>query len=373
MPELFSNHVLLLRAALLKGREARIAWDEWKSANVLDLVDTESYGLLPQVYKNLREQGVADSQAKKLKGIYRHTWCKNKVLIEQMIPLIQRLEMLGIPTMILNGASIVTTYSKDFGLLPLTKVDVVIPKHGAAEVMKCSRQLGWSSWEMDPEKTLATKGAILLKNPTGQYCQLHCHVLENFSQPKADQYFWDHVTESKWKEVKIASLAPRAYVLKLLIDGAGPKKEISPGWVAGVYRLLSSYQSDIDWDELLDQVQFLSLTLPFKRHVQHLVDVLNPGLSPTLLKRIERLSSTKMEELEYAAMVKKRPEEGGLLSRLSIHWCHYGRTEGNGSFIKRVLGFVGYLQKIWHIDHLWQIPFYGMLRSVRRIVREGFV
>ena len=373
MPKLTPKQVLLLKAALFKGNDAQTAWNEWKSVESLDFIDEESYVLLPQVYKNLLSRGIESRELNKLKGIYRHTWCKNTILIEQVIPLLQRLKEVGIPTLILNRASLITAYANDIGLMPLTRVDIAIQKEHSGEVVKWFHQLGWSSWEMEPEKTLSTRGRILLKGAKGEFCQIHSQILETYINPRADQYFWKHVSQSQWSNFTISNLNPNAYLLKSVIDGAESDSGISPIWVTEVYRLLSLTQPKVDWEEVLDQVQRLSLTIPFKRHVQQAVDVVDLHLSPDLFKYIENLSSTKLEELEYAAKVSRCSNEGGLLSRLSIHWCHYGRTESEGGRIQRILGFMGYLQKSWHLKHLWQMPLYGLLRSVRRIIREGFV
>ena len=372
MDKLLSSHALLIKAALLEGREARAAWDQWQATHDLDLADTESYALLPQVYKNLQNQGVEDNLFKKVKGIYRHTWCKNRLLVEEMVLLLRSLEEIGISTLTLNGTMMSTAFTSDFGLYPLEKGEIVIPNGKIVETIKCLQRLGWSSWVPVPESYLGKKGTLPCKNSKGHHCVIRCHVLENYLQPAAEQYFGSHRSETQWEESHIHVLTPTAHLLKLLVDGAGYAGGVTPRWVTDVYRTISLHPSDIDWKELLNEVKSWSLTLPLQYHLKNFVSIVNPGLSTALLQNISDLPSTKMEALEYAAQFKRTSGKEGLLSRLSVHWCQYVRTEGDGNVVGKVMGFAGYLKKTWNVSHIWKIPIYGIFRSVRRIYRQGF-
>ena len=363
--------VLLIRAALLKGNKGRAAWDQWQSTHDLDLVDTESYSLLSQVYKNLQAQGVEDSLFKKLKGIYRHTWCKNRLLAEEMVPFLRSLEEAGVPTLTLNGTMLSAAFTGDFGLYPLDKGEIVIPRERIVETTRCLQRSGWSSWATAPEAALRQQGILPWKNSRGYHCVIRCEVLENYIQPTAENYFGSHLAETKWGESKIHVLTPTAHLLKLLVDGDGRAGGVTPRWVTDVYRTISLYPSNIAWNELLDQAKSWSLTLPLKHHLKYFVSIVNPDLSSALLQKIEGLPSTKMEALEYAAQFKRTSGREGLLSRLSVHWCQYVRMAGKRNLVGKVVGFAGYLKKIWNVNYIWQIPIYVIFRSVRRIYRAG--
>jgi hypothetical protein len=365
--------VLLIKAALLKDIEARAAWEQWRLSHDIDLVGPESYSLLPQVYKNLQAQSGEERLFKKLKGIYRHTWCKNRLFVGALVPLLRSLENAGVSTLTLNSTMMSAAFTGDFGLYPLEKAEIVIPREGIVETIKCLQRLGWSSWATAPETELRQKGTLSWKNLRGHHCVIRWHVLETYVQPTAEQYFWCHVAEMPWEESKVYVLTPTAHLLKLLVDGAGHAGGITPRWVTEVFRTISLYGSNIAWDELFDLGKSLSLTFPLKHHLKNVVSIVNPGLSLVLLQNIEDLPSTKMEALEYRAKFKRTSGNEGLLSRLSVHWCQYVRIEGQGNIVKRVVGFAGYLNKIWNVNHILQLPIYGIFRSVRRIYREGLV
>ena len=79
----------LLRATFTQGERAVAAWQQWKSS--VDLsghVDRESYRLFPQLSRNSEALGRDDPFIGRLKGVWRHTWSKNQLLIKEVVPLL---------------------------------------------------------------------------------------------------------------------------------------------------------------------------------------------------------------------------------------------------------------------------------------------
>jgi len=75
---------LLLRASLLKGKQATDAWEEWISTVDIDHLDLGSLRTLPLLYRNLHTQGVKHPLMSKLRGIYRLSWYKNQTLFHHI-------------------------------------------------------------------------------------------------------------------------------------------------------------------------------------------------------------------------------------------------------------------------------------------------
>src|SRR5919112_3519361 len=76
---------LLLRAALREGKEALDAWRQWLKTVGIDRLDFNSQRVLPLIYHNLRThlrtQDAKVPSLGRLKGTYRHTWCKNQIVL----------------------------------------------------------------------------------------------------------------------------------------------------------------------------------------------------------------------------------------------------------------------------------------------------
>jgi len=59
---------LLLRAALLQGGPALDAWNEWRRAVNVDVIDYGSHRMVPLLYRNMQRHGVKDPLMERLKG-----------------------------------------------------------------------------------------------------------------------------------------------------------------------------------------------------------------------------------------------------------------------------------------------------------------
>src|SRR5436190_3352548 len=87
---------MLLRAALLQGQDAIEAWTRWKSSVDLQHLDAGSRRLLPQLYRNLRDQGIDDPFVTGLKTLYRRTWSDNQLLFHEVSSLLVAFRNAGI-------------------------------------------------------------------------------------------------------------------------------------------------------------------------------------------------------------------------------------------------------------------------------------
>ena len=73
----------LLRAALWPGAEGREAWQAWKDTTELGTIDFGSWNLLPLVWRNLGNQGLADPVLDECRSYYRFHWARNQMVLKQ--------------------------------------------------------------------------------------------------------------------------------------------------------------------------------------------------------------------------------------------------------------------------------------------------
>jgi hypothetical protein len=77
-----ADELLLLKAALLDGNAALDAWHEFGAANAgIDHLEGDAYRLLPQLFRSLQSLGLEEPALGRLKGIYRHAWYANQLLL----------------------------------------------------------------------------------------------------------------------------------------------------------------------------------------------------------------------------------------------------------------------------------------------------
>jgi hypothetical protein len=117
---------LLLRAALLDGAAAIGAWHAWRERTSIDALDRDSQWLLPQLFHNLRANGVSLQQLGRYHNVYRHNWYKNNLALRRAQPLLNRLrEMDGRSPIVIGGAAMALQQSEAIGARPFEAVDVL--------------------------------------------------------------------------------------------------------------------------------------------------------------------------------------------------------------------------------------------------------
>ena len=123
---------LLLRASILRGKEAIEALQEWKADINIAQLDQGSQRLLPLLYHNLHSQGIDDSFMNRFKGVHRLTWYKNQLLFHHVTTLLHSFYNAGIQTMVLKGAALTLFYYRDYGLRPMADFDILVQSEQAS-------------------------------------------------------------------------------------------------------------------------------------------------------------------------------------------------------------------------------------------------
>jgi putative nucleotidyltransferase-like protein len=151
-PGLFPTpkQLLLLRACLESGAEARGAWEEWSSIVDFDHVDHESHYLLPMLDKNLRAIGVTGHPwLGRIKGYRRYIWANNRRFLARFSQVIQELHpIVGDNLLIIKGVALACGHYGDPGLRQTRDLDCMVKPDSVAHVLRHFKSLGWKipSW-----------------------------------------------------------------------------------------------------------------------------------------------------------------------------------------------------------------------------------
>src|SRR5438034_3779772 len=137
--------LLLLRACLESGAEARGAWEEWSSIVNLDHLDHESCYLLPMLDKNLRAIGVTGHPwLGRIKGYRRYIWANNRRLLARVSQVVQDLRpIVGDNLLIIKGAALASGHYPDPGLRRTGDFDCMVKPESVPHVLRHFKSLGW--------------------------------------------------------------------------------------------------------------------------------------------------------------------------------------------------------------------------------------
>jgi hypothetical protein len=374
------NQIWLVRAALLNQPEALDAWNQWKTNIDFEALDPGSYRLLPLLYKNLTRYGIQDALLPKLKGIYRLTWCKNRLLFRALDTVLQALQAANIETLLLKGTVLTAHYYRDYGCRPMEDLDILVKPDKAPEALRIVRELGWhvkmgapdamnalkkTTWTPQDEQTerfLTCRHAAPLINASGQQIDLHWRSSSWCADARLDHDFWNNAMALQIGDVATLAFNATDQFLHTCIH-AVTWTHIPPiRWLGDVMILLNSPDAVIDWDRVIYQAQKYRLVFLLHQVLEVLQTILPTPIPDAVMDTLQTLPISSYERMEYNTVTARMNS----LRKLTMRYVVYNRlTEGlNPS--EQPLSFLQYLQYWWDLPNLWQIPLESSKRLTKR-------
>ncbi len=354
----------LLRAALEQGERALAAWEAWRATTQLDQPGYGTQHLLPLLYRNLADQGVAAVEMGILKGHYRLAWYKNQVLFGRMAALLRTLEGAGIPTMALKGAPLALQHYRDPGLRPMADFDLLVPPEQGSATVAVLLGAGWQpkgeAAGLTPAAMSVSNGASF-RSSDGYEIDVHWYVLPECCYAGADTDFWTHAVPLQVGEAP--TLAPHATELLLHVCQHGYKWNPVPPfrWVADATMLLRN--AAVDWPRFVAAAQARRLVLPLRNTLHYLVEFVQAPIPAEVLAVLDGQPISARERREYQALIQPLTMPG----YVAMHWARHSRATGGASRAARVLTFPTYLQRGLGLAHLWQVPGVAAAEGMRRV------
>lgn len=365
-----SPQILLLRAALLSGEDALTAWRHWRSQVKIEIehLDGGSFRLLPLVYHNLKNQGVADPLMKRLKGVYRLTWYQNQLHLRAAAEVIQLLRAAGIETLCLKGVPLLLRYYQDYGLRPMGDFDVLVPTVQRDAAIECLIQDGWQAhWRPTTKLTkdyLKIKHSWNFTHAKGGEFDLHWHVMIECLDAQADNDFWARAEPLEFHGISTLALCPTDQLLHTCVYGMAFSKIPSLHWLADAMIILHTAGAAIDWERLVKQAQQRQLGLLVGSALRYLRETLAAPIPEATLACLAALPVTRLEWWEYRTKVH-------LYRYLPLTWAHYLRynlqRHANPSWFKLLTGFPHYVQLYFGFDTLNQAAAWALKRGGARL------
>ena len=361
---------LLLKAALLSGKEAIDDWKAWQKAVDLNNIDHESQMLLPLLYRNLSSFGIIDPEMKIYLGVQRKTWAKNHLVLHELWGILQKFQDAGIKTMLLKGSAMITLYYKDFGLRPMRDVDILVPTEKAMESMQIFLNLGWEIqkhiYTYIPEineKRLDYSKEVTFINHIGLTIDLHWHLIDECTYASGDDDFWlASVPVQINGNLHVCTLNPTDQLLYTIVQGSRSNPYPLVHWASDAI-LIMNQEQELDWERLISQAKSRRIILPVKNGLNYLNDILGVAVPNHILNIIRTIPVTPFEFHELYFLTSK----GKFFAAFGRKWYQYRRLENKKSFMGQLGGFLKFLQYLIGAKHLWQLPvcllIYGLKRT----------
>jgi Uncharacterised nucleotidyltransferase len=360
------TQLLLLRACLESGAEARVAWEEWSSIVDLDHLDHESSYLLPMLDHNLRAIGVTGHPwLGRIKGYRRYIWVKNRRLFAQGSQLIKELRpLVGDELLLIKGAALACRYYSDLGLRPMVDFDFMVKPESAPCVLNHLKASGWKKpqWYEQQERigqipkglSFSNSHARNLQRSDGIEIDLHWNLMADLCGTTMNETFWDAAVPMRLPDgSQVRTLELSDLLFHCCLHGLVWSPARSTRWVADAVILLQNNES-IRWQRLIDVAERFGYTLQLGTTLEYLASTF-----PRQANIPEGTIHSLLEQYPPGALIYYR--------RFRAH-----SSPSNSNWIEEIRSCANFLMRHWDLPNLGLVFVLAPLLAARRIYRKYF-
>jgi hypothetical protein len=359
--------MLLLRAALLPGEDALRAWRVWKSHVDLNAVDSPSYSLLPLLHRTLVALDVADADMARLAGVARSGWAGNQLLYRSGAIALRTLREAGVEALVTGGTALSLLHYSEAGLRRLSGFDAMVRPRDAARAMDAlaSAGLRMETLHTSRDAVIAFRDSVRFFDSGGQVFRLAWRLWPGGGLD-AESDLWAAAHDFAAEGLSARAL-DRTSLLLWACAGAESWARIQwPLWVADAWMVISAPEGP-DWGRFSAQARRLGLCLPACEALDCLVEALDAPVPVDVLRELRQSPGTRWERLAWRAQTSGRRGWGRVAGRL----LRFVRLSQGQRLTRRLVAFPQYLQCVWNLRSVWQVPFHALLKAIREMWQRG--
>lgn len=336
----------LLLAVFADDDTARAAWMAVAPTLDIDTLPFELHGLFPLLAERLRALGLTPIDLPRFDGVRKRLWSLNLLRARAVVTVADELARAGAQPLI-TGAFAVLAHAGNWGIRPLTEVDLVISADRADAVI---RDLGHTGW------------AVVDRRRDGFLMDLQARVLERDGQRVTLRWSagaWPHDGLAAASACDVAgatlAVASPADVLAYTITDAERLLGYQPVRRFADALLLCSLDTTgraaMDWTAFTERVLQRKAAVEAVAFLQYLSGILRAPVPPEVIGRLA------------VASANLRPV--GRVAAASDTVAAYVRRTRSGPRHDVVRQLPGYLCEVWDVDHVSGLPLAVAVRGVR--------
>ncbi|CDR34458.1 nucleotidyltransferase family protein [Criblamydia sequanensis] len=307
---------LLLDAALIPNQSIE-KWEEWLKEKNLEDIDEASYRLLPLIWHRLHHLKYQHPLMSRLKGVYLHTWAKNKRLFYHGEGIIKKLQDKNIPVLLIKGPALLLTY-QDFALRPMNDFDLMVKRDQFELAIQVLQENGWSNGKQKNLSATSFKlyHAVNFTNEEKIAIDLHQALVTELVGEKEDASFWQLSKKVQLRgSIEPYLLSDEDLFFQTCIHGLRWNPVTSLRWVLDACTILNS-KKKFDWERVLKLCESYRLKIPVWKALFYLKENYIKDLDTTIIQQFS--STTEEEEREYRFYQNPR----GLEGKWGVIWTH---------------------------------------------------
>jgi hypothetical protein len=316
-----------------------------------------SYFLLPSLYRRLSELGIDDAELARLKGVYKRTWYRNQLLLDELQRPLAELRERGVPLLAFGPLALATGWYGELGIRWIPYAEVMTQKDQVGSVEAALTRMGFRRagasrrHALEPTPYANDGGQVLVVAGAPPLDLLVPGELE-----RAEAELWQRAVDGSVGEESLGRLDPTDEFLLACLAGAKPSGRATPVWVVDALTLLPH----VDWPQLLRHAEESRTTLLLKDAVFYLADTFAAPVPAATVAALEDAQSSRRDALARSLVARTDGVAGGFPETVA----DYLRMSGERGSFRLIAGLPAALKRTWALEHTWQVPGRALSKTV---------
>ena len=318
-------------------------------------VPPEVRHLLPALFHNLKRHGIHHPYSNRIKGMLRHHWCKNQLVIRAATHALAILQEAKVPTLLLKGASVSQRYYEDQSLRPTGDVDIAVPEDRYVHAATALTKRSWRFFDSREQATLLysearrVRHAANFANERGLICDLHWGLFHQAPQSDLIRDIWQRAEPIEWLGQPTHQLCPTDQLVHTCLHGARFEGHPVLRWIVDACHILRKDSEQINWNQMRDQAIAFRMQHLLRETMLLLSREFEASIPDDWIKSLGGEPQTKRERKELDYLTKPVDRVGDIIRN---DWYQHTASLPNRSLVTHLVTFPSYLK------HLWKLPSY---------------
>ena len=331
------EQLLLLRAALLDGKNASAAFQEWSERVVFDDLDQASFRLIPLLRSNLRRLSITHPLTTRIESVARYLRVETTMKLNVLGILVSDLTEISIPGLLLKGAAIGQQFYPHPSLRPMADCDVLIRMEDRDRALAHLEQKGWKSHDGDKDSFHYSRDIHREEFPMAGV-ELHWRSGIQ-STLRDDVASWKNSREINFKGNWSRVFCPEDEIVHACRHGYNWIAEHPPmRWLVDCTMIIRSTGPSIDWHFLAKRARDWEETLAVRESLEWVRRETGTDIPSEALKALAKTRiSGRVKRLH---VLKGTPRDWAVTARLYAEYLRRELPIWKWPFqIQRVLGY----------------------------------
>ena len=270
-------------------------------------------GVTQLVYRAVRDQDWVPAMVEQnLREVSHQDAIRDLLVFHELESVLRSLADRGVSLILLKGAALARTVYAEAGVRPMGDLGLLVQRHDVPAAEAVLEAVGYLPLDVE---TRAGIDLLYRHSATLQRVDILVTLIELHWSLFAAQYyqhklpmdwFWQTAIPVRVGSASTLVLGPEAQLLHLCAHLVLHHEGTELLWLNDIAEVISHYQGQIDWEQLLDRAQAYDLLLPLQQLLPHVAGEWQAPVPGSVLEELQARHASPAERRVFAWLTVRR-------------------------------------------------------------------